>query len=134
MKDTIWLLVVYIAFIVDIPWVIETRSSVIFVWKEYVVIWLAVKQYVETNQNVLKWLMNNSLLREILSQLTHKWWVDSVGAWSGVGDRLGLWQWHSIHFYKIWALLFEYLLFLVSLGIEEFKFCWIKEILIFVSF
>jgi hypothetical protein len=53
---------------------------------------MAVKQYVETNQNVLKWLMNNSLLREILSQLTHKWWVDSVGAWSGVGDRLGLWQ------------------------------------------
>jgi hypothetical protein len=64
------LLVVNIAFIVDILRVIETRSSLIFVWKEYVVIWLAVKQYVETNQNVLKWLMNNSLLREILSQLT----------------------------------------------------------------
>jgi hypothetical protein len=90
MKDTIWLLVVNIAFIVDIPRVIETRSSLIFVWKEYVVIWLAVKQYVETNQNVLKWLMNNSLLREILSQLTHKWWVDSIWAWSVVGDWLDL--------------------------------------------
>jgi len=61
-----------IVFINDNPQVIATSSSpliilickeIIFFLKTVSVIWLAVKQFTRTNQNVLKWLVSNSWLQ-----------------------------------------------------------------------
>ena len=83
MKDMIWLVI--IAFIVNNPQVIATHTSpsIMLICKEIsflfnTVIWLVVKQQAGTNQNVLKWLMNYSW-GGLLCQLTHVWWVESIG-------------------------------------------------------
>jgi len=55
-------------------------------------IWLAVKQFVGTNQNVWKWHMNNSWLRGFLCKLTHGWWVESN--WSVI-SCVCYWQWYT---------------------------------------
>ena len=57
---------------------------------------MIVKQFIRTNQNVLKWLTDNSWQQGFLCKLTHRdeWW-GVIGAWSVVG----YWRWWLLCIY-----------------------------------